>query len=107
MTLCQAHFKSGLHREGWLYMHGHGLWMTLYDCMTVYPDCVLGPCRHGRRYTPSLVRVGLKVHHSVASVALDTVVEKRLQASATVWANGTEIGGKWVTVMSLQKLSCR
>ena len=57
------------------------------NLITSDPDCVLGPCRHGRRYTPSLVRVGLKVHHSVASVALDTLVEKRLQASATVRAN--------------------
>lgn len=48
------------------------------------PQHACGPRRQGRRYTPSLVRVGLKVHHSVASVALDTLVEQRMKASATV-----------------------
>ncbi|CAK0762015.1 hypothetical protein CVIRNUC_002915 [Coccomyxa viridis] len=34
----------------------------------------------GNAYSPSIVRVGLSVHHSVASVALDTLVSKRAQA---------------------------
>ncbi len=42
----------------------------------------MGPldCRKGNAYSPSIVRVGLSVHHSVASVALDTLVSKRAQA---------------------------
>ena len=41
-------------------------------------QCTL--CRRGKSYSPSVVRVGLSVHHSVESVALDTLVQKNLQA---------------------------
>lgn len=37
-------------------------------------------CRRGKSYSPRIVRVGLSVHHSVESVALDTLVQKHLQA---------------------------
>ena len=43
-------------------------------------------CRSGNPFSPSLVRVGLKVHHSVEKLALDTVVRARLAASATARA---------------------
>lgn len=39
-------------------------------------------CRRGDSYSPSIVRVGLSVHHSVASVALDTLINKRVQSEA-------------------------
>lgn len=35
-------------------------------------------CRKGKVFKPNIVRVGLSVHHSVQSVALDTLVDKRL-----------------------------
>ena len=45
-------------------------------------------CRSGNHFSPSLVRVGLKVHHSVEKLALDTIVRARLAASATVRPTG-------------------
>lgn len=49
---------------------------------------MLWPRRSGNHFSPSLVRVGLKVHHSVEKLALDTIVRARLAASATVRAAG-------------------
>ncbi len=37
-------------------------------------------CRRGDSYSPSIVRVGLSVHHSVMSVAMDTLINKRMQS---------------------------
>lgn len=34
--------------------------------------------KDGKRFTPNVVRVGLNIHHSVQSVALDTLVSRRL-----------------------------
>uniref|UniRef100_A0A7S1X684 DNA2/NAM7 helicase helicase domain-containing protein n=1 Tax=Tetraselmis chuii TaxID=63592 RepID=A0A7S1X684_9CHLO len=34
--------------------------------------------KDGRMYTPSIVRVGVNIHHSVSSVGLDTLVSHRL-----------------------------
>ncbi|CAL5219614.1 g1484 [Coccomyxa viridis] len=34
----------------------------------------------GDSYSPSIVRVGLSVHHSVMSVAMDTLINKRMQS---------------------------
>lgn len=36
--------------------------------------------KHGAAFTPSVVRVGVSIHHSVQSVALDTLVDLRLGA---------------------------
>ncbi len=38
--------------------------------------------RQGNRYIPSIVRVGLSVHHSVEAVSLDALVEQRLRSAA-------------------------
>ena len=43
--------------------------------------------RKGNAYSPSIVRVGLSVHYSVLSVALDTLVSKRAQAD--------KVGSAW------------
>jgi len=37
--------------------------------------------RQGNRYIPSIVRVGLSVHHSVAAVSLDALVEQRMRSA--------------------------
>lgn len=37
--------------------------------------------KHGSTFAPSIVRVGVNVHHSVKSVALETLVDKRLGTS--------------------------
>ncbi len=34
--------------------------------------------KDGANFAPSIVRVGVKSHHSVAAVSLDTIVESRL-----------------------------
>lgn len=39
------------------------------------------PCRHGDKHTPSIIRMGMNVHHSVASVSMEVLVERRLEAS--------------------------
>ena len=39
------------------------------------------PRRHGNKYIPSVVRVGLSVHHSVRSVSLDALVEQRTRSA--------------------------
>jgi len=36
---------------------------------------------HGKMYTPSIVRVGVNIHHSVASVSLDNLVTHRLTSA--------------------------
>ena len=43
--------------------------------------CEPGICRHGAKYIPSVVRVGLSVHHSVRSVSLDALVEQRMRSA--------------------------
>ena len=37
--------------------------------------------RQGNRYIPSIVRVGLSVHHSVEAVSLDALVDMRLRSA--------------------------
>ena len=37
--------------------------------------------RHGDKHTPSIIRMGMNVHHSVASVSMETLVERRLEAT--------------------------
>lgn len=37
--------------------------------------------RQGNRYIPSIVRVGLSVHHSVEAVSLDALVESRMRSA--------------------------
>lgn len=37
--------------------------------------------KDGRMYTPSIVRVGVNIHHSVSSVGLDTLVSHRLSST--------------------------
>ncbi len=59
-----------------------------------------GAHRRGQQFKPSLVRVGLKVHHSVATVALDTLVGQRLAASATVRAGGEHAAPAAVTAVA-------
>jgi len=61
---------------------------------------VPGAHRRGQQFKPSLVRVGLKVHHSVATVALDTLVGQRLAASATVRAGGEHAAPAAVTAVA-------
>ncbi|KAK9812831.1 hypothetical protein WJX72_004417 [[Myrmecia] bisecta] len=48
--------------------------------------------KQGQVYPPSIVRVGLSVHHSVQSVALDTLVEAKLQTSQGTKDNAQRIG---------------
>ncbi len=44
--------------------------------------CLAGAaCRKGAKYIPSVVRVGLSVHHSVQSVSLDALLEQRMRSS--------------------------
>jgi hypothetical protein len=38
--------------------------------------------QEGRSFTPNVVRVGVNIHHSVLSVALDTLVDTRLGGDA-------------------------
>ncbi|KAK9842012.1 hypothetical protein WJX81_004236 [Elliptochloris bilobata] len=47
--------------------------------------------RNGTHFKPSLVRVGLKVHHSVAKLALDEIVRQRLKIATTSQGGG----GAW------------
>ncbi|KAL0052040.1 hypothetical protein WJX82_006920 [Trebouxia sp. C0006] len=36
---------------------------------------------HGDKHTPGIIRMGMNVHHSVASVSMETLVERRLEAT--------------------------
>ncbi len=37
--------------------------------------------RHGDKHTPGIIRMGMNVHHSVASVSMEALVERRLEAT--------------------------
>ncbi|KAL3140547.1 hypothetical protein ABBQ32_005126 [Trebouxia sp. C0010 RCD-2024] len=36
---------------------------------------------HGDKHTPSIIRMGMNVHHSVESVSMETLVKRRMEAS--------------------------
>jgi hypothetical protein len=40
-------------------------------------------CRTGKKYLPSIVRIGLNAHHSIQAVELDNLVDQRLARLAS------------------------
>lgn len=44
--------------------------------------------KDGANFAPSIVRVGVKSHHSVAAVSLDTIVESRMGGGEKVRRKG-------------------
>lgn len=54
--------------------------------------------KDGESFAPSLVRVGVKSHHSVASVSLDTIIDCRLGGgggdAVSTAARGVDVGGR-------------
>lgn len=47
----------------------------------------VGACRNGKVYSPTIVRIGLNVHHSVQSVALETLAQQQLARAAASKVN--------------------
>ena len=41
----------------------------------------LETCRHGDKHTPSIIRMGMNAHHTVASVSMENLVQRRLEAT--------------------------
>ena len=64
--------------------------------------------RQGNRYIPSIVRVGLSVHHSVEAVSLDALVESRMRSAK---ASSCTVSGRLATycqsICTAPLMTCR
>ena len=62
-------------------MHASTLTTSVSQCPTCMQTGLQCAGREGQTYRPSVVRVGLKPHHSVHKAALDTLIDKRMSTA--------------------------